>query len=219
MFFGWLPGSSSKCSHRGSSDLGKGNPGSPRALAPRSTDGSSRTGYSGPRLVLGPVAGSTPHEVNAAPRSTAQTINHARDQRMSNVLSPVGPSSDIPTASTREAGGPVRHHSITWLTAAGSPSTTTSTEPSGALRTQPPTPAALDLRAHETRKPTPWTSPRTITRRRTTTASRLSCERSEPPRFGMARHVRRAKVLEPRHAVIETALTIPRKPKAPVFSD
>jgi len=66
MFFGWLPGSSSKCSHRGSSDLGKGNPGSPRALAPRSTDGSSRTGYSGPRLVLGPVAGSTPHELNAA---------------------------------------------------------------------------------------------------------------------------------------------------------
>jgi FMN reductase [NAD(P)H] len=80
--------------------------------------------------------------------------------------SPSGGSSVASTASTRDPRGPSRTNASTIPTASGSPSSTTSTRPSGRFRAHPDTPWAR--RATATRNPTPWTSPRTTSRRLTT---------------------------------------------------
>ena len=51
--------------------------------------------------------------------------------------SPTGSATVVSTAATRAPGGPSAHHARKASTAAGSPSTSIRTAPSGSLRTQP----------------------------------------------------------------------------------
>lgn len=95
---------------------------------------------------------------------------------MRNVASPAGASLMHSIECTRAKVGPTRHQSINESTATSSPSATTSTDPSARLRTEPAMPRRSASRAHDARKPTPWTLPLTMMRVRVVTPADRSPE-------------------------------------------
>ncbi len=83
------------------------------------------------------------------------------------------------TRSTRASGGGRVRASSSVATAAGGPSTSRTT-PSGSLPTQPVSPRAVASRQTKGRNPTPWTTPETRTRRRTSVGP-VSTPTGAPP--------------------------------------
>src|SRR5581483_4351414 len=126
----------------------------------------ARTGLLGDLHGRGRRPRARPQGCDERPRSQAQA-GVEKGQRIEKPLRPSGGSAPTSTRATAAPRGPSRQRRASDSTASGSPSTTTSTVPSGRLRTQPPSPRARAARSTKTRKPTPCTRPWTISRRRT----------------------------------------------------
>lgn len=95
--------------------------------------------------------------------------------------------SDFSTCSTREKRGPARSRAAISNSWVSSPAATTSTRPSGRLRTQPRRPRLCPWRAANHRKPTPCTSPAMSHRAAATATLRIALGAADAARRSRSR--------------------------------